>query len=62
MTVQELRAALATMPATSTVEVIFFKNDGTSEVFELEEAYATNGHARLEIYEAESVYEENPEG
>ncbi len=62
MTIQELCAALATMPATNTVQVVFFKNDGTSEVFELEEAYATNGHARLEIYEAESVYEENPEG
>jgi hypothetical protein len=64
MTVQELRAALATMPAMSTVQVVLFKTDGTSEVFELEDAYANNGHAQLEIYETEDkpVSEENPEG
>jgi hypothetical protein len=64
MTVQELRAALAPMPAMSTVQVVLFKNDGTSEVFELEDAYANNGHAQLEIYETEDkpVNEENPEG
>jgi hypothetical protein len=64
MTVQELRAALATMPALSTVQVVLFKHDGTSEVFELEDAYANNGHAQLEIYETEDkpVSEENPEG
>jgi hypothetical protein len=64
MTVQDLRAALATIPATSTVQVVLFKNDGTSEVFELEDAYANNGQAQLEIYETEDkpVSEENPEG
>jgi hypothetical protein len=64
MTVQALRAALATIPAMSTVQVVLFKTDGTSEVFELEDAYANNGQAQLEIYESEDkpVSEENPEG
>jgi hypothetical protein len=46
------------------VQVVLFKNDGTSEVFELEDAYANNGQAQLEIYETEDkpVSEENPEG
>jgi hypothetical protein len=54
MTVRELRAALATIEAHSEVQVVLFKNDGTSEVFELEEVLSNNGHAQLEIYEAES--------
>jgi hypothetical protein len=64
MTVHEWRAALATMPAMSPVQVVLCKNDGTNEVFELEDAYAHNGHAQLEIYETEDkpVSEENPEG
>jgi hypothetical protein len=62
MTVRELRAALASMEATSEVQVVLFKNDGTSQVFELEEALSLDGHAQLEIYEDEPVYEENPEG
>jgi hypothetical protein len=62
MTVRELRAALATMEATSEVQVVLFKNDGTSQVFELEEVLSLDGHAQLEIYEAEPVREENPEG
>ena len=62
MTVRELRAALATIEATSEVQVVLFKNDGTSEVFELEEVLSNNGRAQLEIYEAEPVREENPEG
>ena len=53
MTVRELRAALATMEATSDVQVVLFKNDGTSEVFELEEVLSHEGHAQLEIYEPE---------
>jgi hypothetical protein len=61
MTVRELRAALASMEANSEVQVVLFKNDGTSEVFELEEVLSNNGHAQLEIYEAEPVREENPE-
>jgi hypothetical protein len=55
MTVRELRAALATMEATSDVQVVLFKNDGTSEVFELEEVLSNEGRAQLEIYEAEEV-------
>jgi hypothetical protein len=62
MTVRELRAALASMEANSDVQVVLFKNDGTSQVFELEEVLSNNGHAQLEIYEAEPVREENPEG
>jgi hypothetical protein len=53
MTVRELRAALATMEATSDVQVVLFKNNGTSEVFELEEVLSNEGRAQLEIYEPE---------
>jgi hypothetical protein len=62
MTVRELRAALAGMGANSEVQVVLFKNDGTCDVFALEEALSNNGYAQLEIYEAEPVREENPEG
>jgi hypothetical protein len=62
MTVRELRAALASMEANSEVQVVLFKNDGTSQVFGLEEVLSNNGYAQLEIYEAEPVREENPEG
>jgi hypothetical protein len=62
MTVRELRAALATMEANSDVQVVLLKNDGTNQVFELEEVLSLNGHAQLEIYEDEPVREENPEG
>lgn len=53
MTIRELRAALATMEANNDVQVILFKNDGTSKVFELEEVLSNDGHAQLEIYEPE---------
>jgi hypothetical protein len=53
MTVRELRAALSSLEANSDVQVVLFKNDGTSEVFELEEVLGNNGHAQLEIYEPE---------
>jgi enoyl-CoA hydratase/carnithine racemase len=62
MTVRELRAALASLEANSDVQVVLFKNDGTSQVFELEEVLSNNGHTQLEIYEAEPMREENPEG
>ena len=62
MTVRELRAALTSMDTNSDVQVVLFKHDGTSEVFELEEVLSNDGHAQLEIYEAEPVREENPEG
>lgn len=62
MTVRELRTALASLEANSEVQVVLFKNDGTCDVFELEEVLSNNGHAQLEIYEAEPVREENPEG
>jgi hypothetical protein len=60
MTIREFRSALATIDANSTVHVVLFKNDGTNEVFELEEAYANNGHVQLEIYEPETP--ESPSG
>jgi hypothetical protein len=53
MTVRELRAALAPMAANSDVQIVLFKNDGTSEVFELEEVLSNEGRAQLEIYEPE---------
>jgi hypothetical protein len=62
MTVRDLRAALASMEANSEVQVVLFKHDGTCVVFELEEVLSNNGYAQLEIYEAEPVREENPEG
>ena len=62
MTVRELRAALTSMDTNSDVQVVLFKNDGTSEVFELEEVLSNNGHAQLEIYEDEPVREAQSEG
>jgi hypothetical protein len=62
MTVRELRAALASMETTSEVQVVLFKNDGMCDLFELGEVLSNNGHAQIEIYEAELVREENPEG
>jgi hypothetical protein len=55
MTVRELRSALAPMEANSEVQVVLFKNDGTSQVFELEEVLSLDDHAQLEIYEAEEM-------
>jgi hypothetical protein len=60
MKICELRVALDTMDPESDVLVVLFKNDGTSEVFELEEVLRNNGHAQLEIYEAKDV--PNPSG
>jgi hypothetical protein len=54
MTIRELRSALAPMHPESTVQVVLFKNDGTSEVFELEEVLHNDGHAQFEIYEPEA--------
>jgi hypothetical protein len=62
MTVRELRAALASLEANSDVQVVLFKIDGTSQVFEFEEVLSLDGRTQLEIYEAEPVREENPEG
>jgi hypothetical protein len=49
MTIRELRAALATMDANSNVQVVLFNNDGTSQVFKLEEVFSHGGHVQLEI-------------
>jgi hypothetical protein len=61
MTVRELRAALATIEAHSEVQVVLFKNDGTSQVFELEEVLSLDGRTQLEIYEAEPMREDETE-
>ena len=58
MTVRELRAALATIEAHSEVQVVLFKNDGTSQVFELEEVLSNNGYAQLDVYEDEEAFDE----
>jgi hypothetical protein len=57
MTVRELRAALTRMETNSDVQVVLFKNDGTSEVFAREEVLSNDGHAQLEISEDEPVRE-----
>jgi hypothetical protein len=49
LTIHELRATLATMDANSNVQVVLFKHDGTSQVFELEEVFSHGGHVQLEI-------------
>jgi hypothetical protein len=61
-TVRDLRAALASLEANSEVQVVLFKNDGTSQVFALEEVLSLDGQTQLEIYEAEPVREEHPAG
>ena len=35
------------------MQVVLFKNDGTNQVFALEEVLSLDGHAQLEIYEEE---------
>jgi hypothetical protein len=62
MTVRELRAALTSMDTNSDTQVVLFKNDGTSEVFELGEVLSNNGYAQIEIYEDEPVREEPSAG
>ena len=62
MTVRELRAALTSMDTNSDTQVVLFENDGTSEVFELEEVLSNNGYAQIEIYEDEPVREEPSAG
>jgi hypothetical protein len=57
MTVSELRATLASVAPESQVLVVLFKNHGTNEVFEREDAYANNGYAQREIHEDEPVAE-----
>jgi hypothetical protein len=62
MTVRELHAALTSIEADSDMQVVLFKHDGTSEVFELEEVLSNYGHVQLEIYEDEPVRNEPSEG
>jgi len=62
MTVRKLRAALTSMDTNSDTQVVLFENDGTSEVFELEEVLSNNGYAQIEIYEDEPVREEPSAG
>ena len=50
------------MAATNEIQVVLFKNDGTSQVFALEEVLSNNGYAQLEIYEAEEAEAVTDEG
>jgi len=54
MTIQELINTLAQFDLAQNVFVALFKNDGTSEIFEIEEVVENNGNAQLEIYEEET--------
>jgi hypothetical protein len=53
MTIQELINTLEQFDPAQNAFVALFKNDGTSEIFEIEEVVEHNGNAQLEIYEAE---------
>jgi hypothetical protein len=53
MTIQELINTLERFDPTQDVFVALFKNDGTSELFEIEEIGENNRNVQLEIYEAE---------
>jgi hypothetical protein len=54
MTIQELINTLEHFDPVQNVFVALFKNDGTSEIFEIEEIGENNGNAQLEIYEEET--------
>ena len=54
MTIQELINILERFDPVQNVFVALFKNDGTSEIFEIEEIAENNGSAQLEIYEREA--------
>jgi hypothetical protein len=53
MTIQELINTLEQFDPTQNVFVALFKNDGTSELFEIEEIGENDGNTQLEIYEEE---------
>jgi hypothetical protein len=53
MTIQELIDTLALFNPAQNVFVALFKNDGTSEIFEIEEVGDNDGNVQLEIYEEE---------
>jgi hypothetical protein len=53
MTIQELINTLEQFDPTQDVFVALFKNDGTSELFEIEEIGENNRNVQLEIYEEE---------
>ena len=55
MTIQELIDTLSQFDPARDVLVALFKNDGTSEIFEIEEIGDNNGNAQLEIYEEEEI-------
>jgi hypothetical protein len=54
MMVQELINTLERFDPTQHVFVALFKNDGTSELFEIEEIGEINRNVQLEIYEEET--------
>jgi hypothetical protein len=54
MTIQELINILERFDPVQDVFVALFKNDGTSELFEIEEIGENNRNVQLEIYEEET--------
>ena len=55
MTIQELINILERFDPAKDVFIALFKNDGTSEIFEIEEIAENNESAQLEIYEEEET-------
>jgi hypothetical protein len=51
MTIQELINILERFDPVQDVFIALFKNDGTSEIFEIEEIGENNRNVQLEIYE-----------
>jgi hypothetical protein len=59
MTIHELVTLLNTLEPDKDVFVALFTTDGTGEIFDIEAVHDNNGHAQLDIYEAEE--ETSPE-
>ena len=59
MTIHELVTLLNTLEPEKDVFVALFKTDGTGELFDIEAVHDNNGHAQLDIYEDEEVYDED---
>jgi hypothetical protein len=58
MTIGELMATVQTMDPNHEIFVALFTSDGTSEVFDIEAVRDNLGHAQLDIYAAEEIFDE----
>jgi hypothetical protein len=58
MTIRELMATVQTMNQGHEIFVALFKSDGMSEVFDIEAIRDNHGHAQLDIYAEEEVFDE----